>query len=260
MKGIKVPMLRKRSFDSLLPFIVFIGVILMCEMVILLTRIPHYVVPAPHAIIQGFIDNFSQVSRAILFTMSEVIIGFFIGSALGLLIALCFFYFSIAEKMFIPIISAVNSVPMIAFAPIAVLWFGTGQASKIFLAVISSFFTVMVNTLQGLRTSDPLGVDLMKSFGASEKEIFFKYRWPYALHHVFIGLRNASTIAVIVAVISEMLGSPEGVGLIINVTQQTADFLLMWVATIGISIVGVIFYLIILAIERRTVWWTSSEL
>lgn len=249
-----------RLLNLLLPFIVAICVIALWEAVIILFKIPFYVVPAPHAIVLKFISNYSNLTSAIGYTMSEVIMGFVIGSVLGILMALAFFYSRTVERIFVPIISAVNSVPMIAFAALAVLWFGSGTTSKVFLAIISSFFTVQVNTLQGLRTSDPLGVDLMKAFGAKEIEIFLKYRWPFALHHVFVGLRNASTTTVIVVVITEMLGSAKGVGSIINITQQTSNYLLMWAATISFSICGVIFYLLIYYIERRIVWWKSGDL
>jgi NitT/TauT family transport system permease protein len=244
----------------LLPTFVFVLAISIWEGVILVLQIPNYVVPAPHAIIKQIILSYSEISDALIFTMTEVIIGFVIGSLLGIILAISFFYSTLMEQLIMPLISAANSVPKIAFAAIAVLWFGTGMNSKIFLAVISSFFPVMVNTLQGLHTCDPMGVYLMKTFGAKEKEIFLKYRWPFALHHIFVGLRNASTTTVIVIVISEMMGSAQGVGLIINITQQTADFLLMWAATISISVCGVLFYLLILYIERRIVWWKPGDL
>jgi NitT/TauT family transport system permease protein len=250
----------ERLSGILLPTLVFILVIALWEGVILALRIPNYIVPAPHAIVLQIIHSYSEISDALIFTMTEVIVGFVIGSLLGIILAISFFYSSLVERMSMPLISAANSVPKIAFAALAVLWFGTGMSSKIFLAVISSFFPVMVNTLQGLHTCDPMGVYLMRTFGAKEREIFLKYRWPFALHHIFVGLRNASTTTVIVIVISEMMGSAQGVGLIINITQQTADFLLMWAATISISVCGVLFYLLILYIERRIVWWKPGDL
>jgi NitT/TauT family transport system permease protein len=187
--------------------------------------------------------------------MYEALLGFVVGSLLGIAIALLFFYVPPVENLLVPVITAANSVPVVAFAPLAVIWFGVGPASKIALAVIASFFMVMVNTLQGLRCCDPLKVTLMKSFGATERQIFTKLRWPSALPHTFVGLRNASITVVIVAIVAEILGAAKGVGYILNITTQLSDFLRMWAAVIGISVLGVLFYTLIHYLERRLAWW-----
>jgi NitT/TauT family transport system permease protein len=251
-------MSQTRIAKYLPPVAVLVGVIALWEAVILLLRIPHFVIPAPHAIVEEFINHFGYLAGACLYTMYEAVVGFVVGAAIGVLIAVAFFYFPRVEKTLVPIVTATNSVPIVAFAPLTIIWLGVGATSKIALAVIASFFTVVVNTLLGFRCSDPLGVSLMRSFGASEVQIFFKFRWPSALPHIFVGLRNASIATVIVCVVAEILGSAKGVGYIVNVTTQTSDFLLMWAAVIGISAFGVLFYLLVYDGERRFVWWSGN--
>jgi NitT/TauT family transport system permease protein len=251
-------MSRERVGKLLPPVLVFVALVAIWELVIGVLGVPTFVVPAPHAIVARFVGSYRDMLSACLVTMSEAVAGFVIGGLLGILIAILFFYFPRAENALIPLVTAANSVPPVAFAPLAVIWFGVGPASKIALAGLASFVAIMINTLQGLRCYDPLKVTLLRSFGATEAQIFPMLRWPSALPHVFVGLRNASITVVIVSIVAEMLSAAQGVGMIINITTQLSDFLRMWTAVMSISAFGVLFYLIVYALERQLAWWLEE--
>lgn len=128
------------------------------------------------------------------------------------------------SMIMLPIV-ATNSVPVAAFAPAVIVWFGVGMTSKVVLVGFVTCFTALTNQLQGFRRCDQGAVDLLRSLGASERRIFWALRFPAALPYLFTALRVGSVRSVIIAIVAEMLGAYRGVGWIIFETTSSMDYL-----------------------------------
>jgi NitT/TauT family transport system permease protein len=169
--------------------------------------------------------------------------------------------FTVLSEATMPFAIAANSVPIVAFAPIMNNWFGlTNPASKMAIVAIIVFFPAMINTVRGLTLVDKHEMELMHSYAATPLDILLKLRIPNALPYVFSALRVASALAVIGAVVGEFFGGPRAT-LGVFITQEAAgfDFARAWAAIVMASIIGIGFYLVILAVERLLMPWESGN-
>lgn len=240
--------------------IVFAGGILLWEFFVRIFEIQQFLLPAPSVIGTAFADNFDRLMHIGWFTTKEAIGGFVIGCGLGILVALATARWSVASETLMPFAIAANSVPIIAFAPILNNWFGIDNPlSKMAIVAVIVFFPMMINTVRGLTLVDPAALELMRSYAANEFEILFKLRLPNALPYMFNAFKIAAALSMIGAVVSEYFGGNRS-ALGVFITQEAAQFRFAraWAAIIIACIVGVTFYLIILAVERLAIPWHAS--
>lgn len=242
----------------LLPGGIFTGALAAWELAVRAWRVPGYVLPAPSAIAEKLWQDAGTLTPAIVTTLTEALAGYLIGNAIGILLAILFFYRPRWDRFAMLPLVASNSVPAVAFAPVIILWFGIGMASKIALVAFITCFIALQNLLQGLRQVDALAVNVFRSFGAGEWWIFWRLRLPAALPYLFTALRIGSIRSVIIAIVAEMLGAYRGVGWVIFETTASMDYLRLWAAVVGASAAGVLFFVLISSLERRLVWWHVS--
>ncbi|MEL7236774.1 MAG: ABC transporter permease subunit, partial [Chloroflexota bacterium] len=194
-------------------------------------------------------------------TLWSAVGGFVIGCGAGILVAMITARFTILSEATMPFAIAANSVPIVACAPIMNNWFGlTNPASKMAIVSIIVFFPAMINTVRGLTLVDKRELELLQSYAASPVDILLKLRIPNALPYVFSALRVASALAVIGAVVGEFFGGPRAT-LGVFITQEAAafDFARAWAAIVMASVIGIGFYLVILAVERVLMPWESGN-
>lgn len=220
--------------------------------------VPAYVLPAPSAIVTKLSTDSAGLASALATTLGEALVGYLVGNAIGLGLAVIFFYRPGFDRLAMPLMVASNSVPAVAFAPVVILWFGVGMASKIVLVAFITCFIALQNELQGLRQCDAQAVNVLRTFGASEWRIFWTLRLPASLPYLFTALRVASIRSVIIAIVAEMLGAYRGVGWVIFETTASMDYLRLWAAVTAASVAGVALFVLVSAIEQRTVWWHVS--
>lgn len=218
-------------------------------------RVPPYVVPAPHALIRHVVDHAGLLGLAAAVTAFEAVSGFVVGSALGLVLAIVFLWWPPLERAVLPLVAALNSVPVVAFAPVVVIWFGIGFTSKIVLVTAVVGFTVLLNSLQGLKRCDPAAIALLQSFGAGRVRILRAVQLPHAMPAFFTGLRLASVRSMITAIVAEMLGAYRGIGWSIFESTAQMDFLKVWAVVMVASGVSVTFYLLVVWLDRLLIWW-----
>jgi NitT/TauT family transport system permease protein len=242
----------------LLPAGILVGVVAAWEVGLRLWRVPAYVLPAPIAIVLKAWQESSVLGAAIAVTLSEAVVGYLLGNALGFALAVLFFYQPAFDRIAMMPIVASHSVPAVAYAPVIVLWFGVGMTSKIVVVAFVTCFIGLQNQLEGLRQCDHQAVNVLRSFGASEWRIFWVLRLPASLPFLFIALRIGSIRSVIIALVAEMLGAYRGVGWVIYETTNSMDYLKLWAAVVSTSAVGVAFFVLVSAIERRLLWWHVS--
>jgi len=211
-----------------------------------------FLLPRPSAIAKSFWDHRQVLVNAGWFTFKEALGGFVIGSALGIAFAVLFARFRRVGNALMPYAVAASAVPIIAFAPITNAWFGVlNPHSKWAIAGILCFFPVLVNTLRGLISVKPEAVELMRSYAATELDIFRRVRFPSALPHMFSGLRVATVLAMIGAIVGDYFGGAvNALGVQIENSISLFDFPLGWAAVAVASAFGIAFYVVVVLAER----------
>ncbi len=175
-----------------------------------------------------------------------------IGSSLAIVVAVMFARFKRLGQALMPYAVAASAVPIIAFAPITNAWFGVlNPHSKWAISGILCFFPVLVNTLRGLISVKAESIELMRSYAASELEIFRRVRFPSALPHIFAGLRVATVLAMIGAIVGDYFGGAvNALGVQIENSISLFDFPLGWAAIVVASTFGLAFYVTVIVAER----------
>ena len=161
----------------------------------------------------------------------------------------------LAERTLYPLIIASQTVPKVAIAPLFLIWFGSGLQPKMLIAAIVCFFPTVVNTVQGLRATDPNAVDLLRLVAASRWQVFSKLQFPNALPYFFAGLK----ISIALAVIGEWVGANSGLGYLIMFSSQTMRTDLMFAALVLTAVLGVVLYLAVVLLERLFSWDASDR-
>ncbi len=209
-------------------------------------------------LLQG--KNLSPILQASWFTLKEALGGLIVGSGLGLIMAMATARWTTTREALMPFAIAVNSMPIIAFAPIANNWFGIDNpVSKMAIVAVMTFFPTMINTVRGLTLVDKRSLELMRSYAAGEFDILRRLRIPNALPYMFNGFKIAATLSMIGAVVSEYFGGPR-IALGVFITQEAALFRFSsaWAAIIIACFLGIALYLIIIIVERLAMPWHSS--
>lgn len=237
------------------PVLAAVLLIAVWELAVWWFQLPNFVLPTPREIILTSLEDPRTLLDDTMTTVGEAASGYIAGSLFGMLIAIAFVTFPTVERCLLPVYVTINSVPMIAYGPLAIIWFGVGPASKIVLIFIAVSYTVLINAIAGLKSCDPGSIDLLRSFGASNRTILFKLRVPTAMPWVFSGLKVAVVHSMILAVVLEMLGANSGLGWNIYKSTQMMSFVEAWVAVGATVVVGLVFYTIVTQVGKRVVWW-----
>jgi NitT/TauT family transport system permease protein len=190
---------------------------------------------------------------AALFTLQEAMVGFLIGGVLGFSLGVIFAHSSLLERGLLPYVVASQTVPLLAIAPMVVIWLGGNWLSVAIIAAYLTFFPVTINTLRGLRSPEPTAVELMHSYAATPWEILWKLRVPAALPYIFVALKISATASVVGAIIGELpSGIADGLGrIILNFNQYYATGPeKLWATILFASLTGMAFFLIITMLEK----------
>lgn len=218
-------------------------------------QLPAYTLPAISQIFGSIWDMRTVLARAAGVTVTEALVGYALGALIGIGGAIWVTMAPRVRGFMLPAATAFNSVPVIAWSPLVLLWFGMGMSSKYVMVALAIAFTLFLSTLSGLDRVDRRSVDLMRSFGASRLAILWRLRLPTALPLMFAGLRVATARSVLIAVVTEMLGAQAGLGLLIYQAVVQVDFVQVWAAVFVASAASLLFFGIVSFIERRTVFW-----
>jgi len=190
--------------------------------------------------------------NAAVYTFREALVGFAAGATLGLLLGALFMHYRILERGCMPYVVMSQTVPILAIAPMVVIWLQAGWVSVAVISAYLTFFPVTINTLRGLRSPDPMAIELMRSYAASDWQILHKLRFPAALPYIFTAFKVAATASVVGAIIGEL---PSGIrnGLGRAILDFNSYYISgpgrLWSAIFASALVGIAFYLIIAAIE-----------
>ncbi len=193
------------------------------------------------------------LAQAGVATMQAAIVGFFIGTALGLVLGTIFAHSTLLERSLVPYVVASQTIPILAIAPMVVVWLKAGWWSVAILAAYLCFFPVTINTLRGLRSPDPRAIELMRSYAATQWTTLWKVRYPAALPYIFTALKIAATTSIVGAIIGELpSGIREGLGgAILNFNQYySIQPHKLWAVILFTAFVGILFFISVTLVER----------
>ena len=242
------------------PLIPLVVITLAVEWMVRSGAVPGYLLPAPSAVLRALVDSRTELAGAMAKTSAAALIGFALSTFVGVAIAVLLSSSRAIQRAFYPYAVFFQTVPIIAIAPLLVIWFGYGMKTVIASAFIVSIFPVIANTLTGLLSTDPALRDLFHLYGASAGVTLVKLRFPAALPQILTGLRVASGLAVIGAIVGEFIGG-EGLGSVVDVarTQQRVDKVfaaVLLASVLGLALFGLINLISALTLRR---WHTSEQ-
>ena len=221
--------------------------------------VPTWIAPSPVQVMAVFVERGDVLWTNFWPTLMEAASGFLVGNTVAAVLAVWFVHSQLAERAFYPIAVFVNTIPIIAVAPILVLLLGNGYAPKIVIAALICFFPTLVNMVRGLKAVSPQMLELMRVLSASGREVLFKIRLQSSLPFLFAALKIASTTCVIGAIVGEWIGSNYGLGaLILEATYNYRAPLLYATVILGAGM-AVAAFAIVTLIERRVLKWKPPE-
>ncbi|MBV8563420.1 MAG: ABC transporter permease [Actinobacteria bacterium] len=250
-----------RQAGEWLPALVVAAVVIgLWQGLVVAFHVQQFLLPKPSAIVSAFWTQRHTLWPAGWYTFKEALGGFAVGSALGILAATIVSRFKTAGTALMPIFIAANAVPIIAFAPIFGAWFNPiSPTSKMAVAAVLCFLPVMVNTLRGLQSAKPRQIELMRSYAASELEIWRRVRIPTALPFLFTSLKVASVLAMIGAIVGEYFGGAlNALGVLINSDAEVFQFETAWAGILVASLLGIALYSAVVIVERAVVRWSPE--
>jgi NitT/TauT family transport system permease protein len=251
----------RRIVEEWLPaLVVFVAGIVFWEAIVRGFDIQNFLLPAPSAILDTLWADRGELWSAAFFTFREAVAGFLLGCSAGFLAAVVLARFMLLQAAVMPYAIAAGAIPIIAFAPITNNWFGvTGMTSKIVIAAVLCFFPVMVNTTRGLTSVPASAIELMRSYAASEATIFRRVRLPNSLPYLFSGLKVATVLAMIGAIVGDYFGgAPGALGVEIRRWVGIFAFDQAWAGIVLASVLGILFYGSVALVERLTMSWHPS--
>jgi len=250
-----------RRLEGFLPPAIFgLVAMLIWEAGVRAFHVPSVILPAPTAIFAKLFSSLPTLGLDFLQTIQGVLVGYAIGCASGLLVAILVDRSPFLQRGLLPLGNFVSALPIVGIAPIMVMWFGFDWPSKAAVVVVMTFFPMLVNAVAGLASAGAMERDLMKTYGASYAQTLLKLRLPASLPFVFNALKINSTLAMIGAIVAEFFGTPiVGLGFRINTEVGRMNIDMVW-ATIGVAaIVGSLFYGIVALFEREFTFWHASN-
>lgn len=226
-----------------------------------LFEIEQFLLPRPTVIWETFKEIYPNLIAGGWFTFQNALRGFAVGCGVGILTGIISARFLRFSKAILPLAIAANAVPIIAFAPIANAWFGlTSSNSKVAIVAVLCYFPAMISTVRGLTSVEPIQIELMRSYAASQLEIFWHVRLPNALPFIFSALKLATTLSMIGAIVSEYFGGTPNTSLGFKIKNDAALLKMTdsWSAIIMTSLLGIGFYVFVSVMERTAMPWYRS--
>ena len=250
-----------RAVRDYLPALgVFVLGIALWEAFVFAWSIEFYLLPAPHVIVASLRQTYPVLLEASLYTFGEALAGYGLGCGLGVLGAAFASRSPAVADVLLPYAIASASVPIVALAPLAIVWFGIGPGSKIAIATLMTFFPMFIGTLRGLTGVDPQSLELMRSCAATEWQVFWKLRLPNSAPFMFTAFRACTTLAMIGAVVSEFFGGrAKSLGVYIKSTASLFQTRQAWSAILVACVLGLAFYLVVALVERLAVPWRAER-
>jgi NitT/TauT family transport system permease protein len=249
------------SAETLSSLLLLVGLLIAWELFVQLRGLPPLVLPGPGLVWQALVEQVAegQLWPHLWVTVAEVLLGFGLGSALGLLLGATVAFSSRLGRVIRPYIVASQAMPKLALAPIMVIWFGFDLTPKVVIAALISFFPLFENMVAGLQAVEPEQVELFRSLRANRWQSFVKLLLPSAVPYVVAGLRVALILSLVGAVVGEFVGANKGLGALIIAAQGTMNTPLMFAVFVVLTLLGMVLSLLADIVERLALRWRYGD-
>ena len=220
-------------------------------------EVPAFLLPTPSQIAELMVEEWPLIQMHSLATIWAVLTGYVTAVVFALAVSALMIRFPLLERLIMPIFVGLQSVPKIAIAPLILVWVGAGMGSKIAVVMSIAFFPIVINTMAGFKEVDRGLADVFRSVDATERQMLFKLRLPYAIPYIFAGLRIATTLAVLGAIVAEWLAASNGLGYLVLSGSFNFNTARSFAAIISLAVIGTLFFNMMSWIEARVSWRTG---
>ena len=239
--------------------LVFAFVLVLWEAGVRLSGVKEYLLPPPSTVWTEFLKRYDIVMLGAIVTTKEIIAGYFLAIAVSIPLALSVAYSRFMEEAVYPSVVFLQIVPKIAIAPLFIIWFGFGFTPKLLLVFLLSFFPIVAASIAGFKSIDPEIMDFARTTGAGAWKMFLKIRLPHALPDIFTGLKVGAALSATAAVVAEFVASDRGLGYLLLQYNGNLDTPMVFAIIVLLSLIGIIIYYVVEAVERFTIPWHVSQ-
>jgi putative hydroxymethylpyrimidine transport system permease protein len=238
-----------------LPLLVVAAVLAGWETAVRIERTPAWLLPRPSTIGRTLVDDRGLLAHHARVTLQEVLIGFAVALVAGILLAIAIDGSTLVERALYPLVIGSQAIPIVALAPLLLVWFGYGLLPKVIVTALVAFFPIVVTTVDGLRAADHEALDLLRAMGAGSVARFRYVKWPSALPSLFSGARIGVAVAVIGAVFGEYVGAKAGLGYLMNISsgRLLTDRVFACIAILAAMAIGL--FSCVIGLERLLLPW-----
>jgi ABC-type nitrate/sulfonate/bicarbonate transport system permease component len=241
------------------PIVLVAALLIAWEIYSRASGLSQFVLPAPTRVLGALWDSRDEAIRHALPTIVETVTGFGVSIVFAIAAAVAMDRIDIVRRAVEPLLVGSQTIPIVAVAPLVIVWFGFGLVPKILVVVLVTFFPITVALLGGFSSTEAAATDLMRSFGASSWQTFRKLRWPAGLPGLFTGLRISATYAVVAAVIAEYVGATDGLGIWMQLSQRSFRTDLVFAAILLTAILSITLFGAVVASERAIIPWYAAS-
>ncbi|MPZ69213.1 MAG: ABC transporter permease subunit [Actinobacteria bacterium] len=234
-------------------------VIALWEWAVVAFEIPQYTLPRPSAIWVSFSGESGDLMHHTWLTAKEALLGYLIGNGIALVLAALMAEFKIVEKSLYPYVLVLRSLPIVALAPLLIIWFGFTIWPIVAASALICFFPTLVNGVEGFKAADTTMLELMRSLNASRTQVFQRVKLPNAMPYIFAALKISVVSSMIGAIVGEWIAADAGLGFLTIQANNFVDTLLLFRAIIAMAVLALSWFLLVVIIEKRVLKWQTSS-
>jgi NitT/TauT family transport system permease protein len=255
-----MPRLNARAKDVAAPLALMLVILAAWEILVRALGVDSYILPPPSDVVAAIYLERALIFRHLRVTLVEIGAGYLLACAVGFVLSVVIVYSKAFRRGVLPLIVASQTIPVIAIAPILVIWFGYNDIPRIIITALVAFFPLTVSFVTGLESLEPELINFFRSLNASPLQIFLKLRLPAALPNIFAGLKVASTLAVIGATIGEWVGASAGLGYLMAQDTQQINTTRVFAALVVLGVCGIVFFAAVGLVQRLFMPWVYGRL
>jgi len=242
-----------------LPFIPIIGILLTWQLLSMSSIIPPYMLPSPLQVVAVFADDFTLLMRHLLYTLMEAMTGLAIAVTAAFILAVIMDANKFIKQSIMPLLLLTQTMPVIAIAPLLILWMGYGLAPKITLVFLTCFFPVTISLLGAFASVDNDAIKLLQSMGAKKWQLYRYIKIPQGLPAFFSGLKIAASYSIIGAVVAEWLGGDAGLGVYMIRVRRSYSFDKMFAVILLVSALSLLLIKLVALLEKKSMPWRNKN-
>jgi NitT/TauT family transport system permease protein len=241
------------------PPLVILGFLAMWEICARIFHVPTFILPLPSAIAVEIWENFSWYAYHSFYTLGACILGFLLALVIGIAASVAIVYSRVLESTLFTLLVSLNSIPKIALAPLFIIWIGTNVTSKVAISMLIALFSIVIDTVLGLRSVDSDTLSMARSMRATPLQILWRIRFPAAMPYIFAGMKVAISLALVGAIAGEFVASQVGLGYVILIAQGMFQITRVFAAIVLLAVLGAALFYLIVFVERIAIPWHVSH-